>query len=120
MMNIKKIGSDFERRVCELLKDAGCWVHFIAPDARGAQPFDVIAVRHGIAYAVECKTLTANAKYFPITRLEYNQRMAFDRWLACRNSMPLIFVLYGDKIVIVRYDELKKWGKVAMPNEDKG
>ena len=38
-MNNKKKGTAFEKEMCDLLAIKGYWVHFIAPDARGAQPF---------------------------------------------------------------------------------
>lgn len=113
-MNNKKIGSEFERKVCEILKSLGCWVHFMTPDARGAQPFDIIAVRNGIAYAIECKTLASNQKFFPITRLEDNQIMAFEKWIECGNSMPFIFVSHNGVIRPIRYDELKEKKKVRV------
>lgn len=114
IMNNKQIGTAFERRICELLKNHGYWVHFIAPDSRGSQPFDIIAVKDGMAAAIECKTLDATKKYFSIDRLEENQRMAFDYWLACGNLMPLIYVEYGEEIKIVEWSDLKEKGKVEM------
>lgn len=113
-MNNKKLGSEFERKVCDILKSAGYWVHFMTPDERGAQPFDVIAVRDGIAYAIECKTLASNQKYFPITRLEDNQIMAFEKWLECGNSMPIVLVSHKGVITPIRYDELKEKKKVRV------
>ena len=54
-MNNKKIGSDFEKEVCKMLQDMGYWVHFITPDMRGAQPFDIIAAKNNRPYAIDCK-----------------------------------------------------------------
>lgn len=113
-MNNKKLGTAFERRVCEMLKSEGYWVHFIAPDSRGAQPFDIIAVKDGIAVAIECKTLDVSKKVFDISRLEDNQIMAFEYWRLCGNAMPVIFIEYGDNIKIVDWRELKEKGKVKM------
>ena len=104
-MNNKKLGTAFEREVCELLAQRGYWVHFIVPDARGAQPFDIIAVKDGKAYAIDCKTSVLGR--FSSTRLEDNQISAFDRWLACGNSMPYIFVKHNSKVYAVPYSELK-------------
>ena len=113
-MSNKQIGTAFERRVCELLKSKGYWVHFLAPDSRGSQPFDIIAVKDGIAAAIECKTLNAEDTYFYASRLEENQRLAFDYWLKCGNSMPLIYVEHGDEIKVIRWDQLRKAEKVRM------
>ena len=95
-MNNKKIGAEFEKQMIDILSKQGYWVHFISPDHRGAQPFDIIAVKDGMAMALDCKT-SVN-RYFHIRRLEVNQLMAFDKWLACGNATPFIAVLHKDKI----------------------
>lgn len=111
-MNNKKIGTAFEREVCELLKDCGYWVHFISPDNRGAQPFDIIAAKDGVAIAIDCKTCVANN--FGLGRLEDNQIMAFEWWLKCGNTMPLVYVKHEGKITIIRYDVLKEKGSIKL------
>lgn len=111
-MNNKKLGSDFEKELCQLLAEEGWWVHFISPNESGAQPFDIIAVKDGIALAGDCKTSVNNI--FRINRLEENQKMAFDKWLACGNTMPYIFVKYKNWICAVPYAELKTKEKVNL------
>ena len=116
MTNVKKIGTAFEREVVELLSKPpfDAWVKFIPPDERGAQPFDIIAVKNGIAYAIECKTLDARRRYFGIEMLEDNQISAFNYWVAKGNTDPLIFVRTGDQIKVVTYSYLLKHMKVDM------
>ena len=90
-MNNKKIGSDFERETCETLNRMGFWVHFITPDsATGKQPFDVIAVKDGKAYAIDCKT--CEDRYFRIGRTEDNQLLAFGKWARCGNANAFFLV----------------------------
>ena len=113
-MNNKKLGTAFEREVCEMLKKEGYWVHFIAPDNRGAQPFDIIAVKDGIAAAIECKTLDEKQKYFSIDRIEENQRMAFDLWVKCGNLEPQIFIEHGEDVIVIGWFELQARGKVEL------
>lgn len=113
-MNNKKLGTRFEREVVEYVSGSGAWVHFLTPDERGAQPFDIIAVRDNVAIAIECKTLTESKRYFSIDRLEPNQIMAFEKWMSCGNDSPLIFIEYGDKIRVITYKELKEKGKIDM------
>lgn len=113
-MNNKKLGTAFEREICEKLAKKGYWVHFITPDSRGAQPFDIIAVKDGFAQAIECKTLSADKRYFPLSRLEENQKLAFKKWLDCGNCEPIIAVKHGDNIVVVKYSELLEKGKVDV------
>ena len=115
MRNIKQIGNDFEKEVCAMLAQNGYWVHFIVPDARGAQPFDIIAVKDGKPLAIDCKTCVANT--FNISRLEDNQVTAFEFWLACGNPEPYIFVKHEDRVYEIPYSVLKKNGKVKL--EDK-
>lgn len=111
-MNNKRLGTEFEREVCAWYADHGYWVHFIAPDARGAQPFDIIAVRNGEAFAIDCKTSIKNR--FPFSRLEDNQKLAFEKWRACGNNEPLIAVKYQGTIYMIEYDYLKNRGVVDL------
>ena len=115
-MNNKKLGTAFEREVVDYIAGTGAWVHFITPDERGAQPFDIIAVRNNVGIAIECKTLAGNKRYFSIDRLEPNQIMAFEKWLACGNETPLIFVKWGEAIKVIPYSELKAKKKIDMEN----
>ena len=114
-MNNKKRGSEFEKRICEWLASRGYWVHFIVPDARGAQPFDIIAVKDGRALALDCKTCVADA--FNINRLEDNQVMAFERWLRCGNKMPYIAVYHAHELYMIPYDQLKKYKSIRLGRE---
>lgn len=111
-MNNKKLGTEFERAIVDLLSKQGYWVHFITPDARGAQPFDIIAVKDCCAVAIDCKT--CKDKYFRIGRLEENQIMAFEKWLACGNTDPYIVVEHNEVIHFVNYRELKEKGKINL------
>lgn len=114
-MNNKKWGTQWEKEFCKLLAAQGFWAHFITPDERGAQPFDVIAVKAGEAYAYDCKTCAAD--WFSIDRLEDNQVMAFEKWIRCGNNNPNIAVLHNDKIYLVSYARLKAFGRIKL-NDD--
>lgn len=110
-MNNKRIGQEFEKKVCAFLQQAGYWVHFITPDVRGAQPFDILAVKDGKALAIECKTLSVNKKFFSMSRLEDNQIMAFNKWIENGNETPQIWVLHGDIIKVIKYQTIGIEGK---------
>ena len=107
MESNKRIGSRFERQVCDKLAKDGWWVHFLAPGANGAQPFDVIAMRGKRVLALDCKT--CRSKYFSYDRIETNQRMAFDM-LRARVSDDVIscgfVILHNDKIVFLPYAKI--------------
>jgi len=111
-MNNKSIGTEFENEMCEIVAKEGYWVHFIVPDARGAQPFDLIAVKDGNALAIDCKTCVA--KTFNISRLEDNQILAFDRWLACGNKMPFVAVKHSEFIYLIEYSKLKSQKSIKL------
>ena len=104
-MNNKKIGTEFECEFVQMLANRGYWVHFINPDRTGSQPFDVIAVKNGRAYAFDCKT--CSTKRFSIDRLEDNQVLAFEKWISCGNTQPMIAIKYRNQVKIVYYSDLK-------------
>lgn len=111
-MNNKQIGTAFEKEMCEILTQLGYWVHFIAPDARGAQPFDIIAVKDGRATAMDCKTCVA--KSFSIGRLECNQVFAFELWLKRNNGTPYIMAKHDDKIYQIPYTHLRQETSIRL------
>ena len=111
-MNNKQKGMRFERRMQEVFTKAGWWVHFISPDHRGAQPFDMIVVRNGDARVFDCKT--CDSHIFSIDRLEDNQVLAFERWIRCGNSVPYIVVEHDSKVYFVSYDKLKAEKRVDL------
>ena len=111
-INNKQIGTEFEQEVVEKLSKAGYWAHFISPDNRGAQPFDVIAVKNGIAVVGDCKT--CKAKTFSISRLEDNQIMAFQKWESCGNKPPFIFVKHSEKIYVIPWRKVFEKGRVKI------
>lgn len=115
-MNNKILGTAFENRMCDELADAGYWVHFITPDKRGSQPFDIIAVKDNVPVAIDCKTSVK--KIFPITRLEDNQRLAFDKWVRCGNQFATVAVEYKDQIFWIPYITLKEVKKINLEDSD--
>lgn len=110
----KKIGTAFENTMVGILKAGGCWVHFLNPDARGAQPFDILAVKNGKCLAVECKTLREDANNFPMSRIEENQVYAMNRWISCGNASPHIAILHKDDVYLVPYMLVRDRKRVNM------
>ena len=51
----KKLGNNFENELVSWLAAKGCWVHKLAPNRAGAQPFDIIAAKSCWAWAIDCK-----------------------------------------------------------------
>lgn len=104
MTNVKKIGDKFEQEFCEILANAGYWCHLIVPNRAGAQPFDVIAARNGIAYAFDCKTCVSNR--FSVGRIEENQKCAFELWQTYRNPEPFFAVKHNDVVYMIPWSDL--------------
>lgn len=115
-MNNKQRGNRFEKKMCEILSRDGWWVHFISPDARGSQPFDIIAVRDGVPAAIDCKTCESHI--FRLSRLEDNQVNAFAKWLACGNDLAYLAVLYNDNVYMIYYKNLCRNGSVDLHKMD--
>lgn len=111
-MNNKKLGTQFEQEFCELLKQMGYWVHFISPDRTGSQPFDIIAVRNNKPYAFDCKTCESDK--FNISRLEDNQIMAFEKWVRCGNTDPIIAIKWRGMVKFCPYNLLKTFKSIRL------
>ena len=83
-MNNKKSGNQFEAELCETLAVFGFWCHNIAQNSAG-QPADVIAVRDGKGYLIDCKVCSTD-KGFDLNRIEENQDLAMTLWNECGNG----------------------------------
>lgn len=96
MKSNKKLGSDFEQEVCQLLAEQGYWAHNFANRANG-QPVDIIAARMGRAMIIDAKVCSQG--FFEIRRLEENQILAMRRWFACGNADAYLFFLLPDESI---------------------
>lgn len=114
-MNNKQKGTAFERAMQEVYSQGGWWVHFISPDARGSQPFDIIAAKNGKVEVFDCKTCQSNI--FKIERLEDNQILAFEKWIRCGNSTPFVAVEHDNKVFFIDYLRLKQEKKINLDEE---
>lgn len=83
-MSNKKIGNNFESELSEILFAYGFWVHPLSQNSAG-QPADVIAVRNGKAYLIDCKVCSTD-KGFDLNRIEENQDLAMSLWNECGNG----------------------------------
>jgi Holliday junction resolvase len=83
-MSNKKLGNSFEAELCEILSAYGFWCHNLAQNAAG-QPADVIAVKNGKAYLIDCKVCSTD-KGFALNRMEENQDLAMELWNECGNG----------------------------------
>ena len=93
-MTNKKLGNSFEAEFCEVLAGSGYWVHNLAQNQAG-QPADVIAVKDGKAYLIDCK-VCSTAAGFKFSRIEDNQELSMQLWETCGNGTGWFALkLYG-------------------------
>ena len=79
-------GTRFEMEFCRKLSEAGFWVHRFSQNHGGQQPADVIAMKAGGTYLIDCKV--CHDSRFRFSRMEANQRGAMDKWLRCGGTNP--------------------------------
>ena len=114
----KKLGNDFEQELCQILADAGYWVHNFA-NRKNGQPADIIAVKNCGAYLIDAKVCTLGI--FTFRRIEENQRYAMDAWILSGNIDPYFAVKCKDEIYMVSYvtiKDLERRGKKQLNFED--
>ena len=114
----KKIGNDFEQELCEVLADAGFWVHNFA-NRKNGQPADIIAVKNHRAFLIDAKVCTY--ELFPFKRIEDNQQLAMDMWQECGNTTPYFALKARNEVYMVAYTtvmDLIRKGKKQLNFED--
>ena len=88
-------GREFEKYVVDWLNDKGFWVHRMAESNTGSQPFDIIALKGNKVCAFDCKVISTKRPYFPFSRVEENQILAFEKLIKCYNgSLKVGFIIY--------------------------
>ena len=102
-MSNKKIGNDFENEFCEILSENGFWVHNFAQNQAG-QPADVIAVRDGGSFLIDCKVCITGR--FQLNRIEENQQLAMKHWVDMGNEEAWFALKIENSIVMMRYSDL--------------
>lgn len=107
-MSNKKIGNHFESELCEILSMYGFWAHQLSQNAAG-QPADVLAVRNGQAYLIDCKVCSTD-KGFALNRMEENQDLAMNLWHECGNGQGWFAVkLPTDDIIMLPHFCIKAY-----------
>lgn len=109
MISNKKIGSKFEKDFANFLASKNYWVHFIEGAAHiGSQPCDIIAIKRDFPELYDCKTLNNKSGLFPISRIEENQRLAYERIRECRNPETIfsLAILWNNNLYYVDFDDI--------------
>ena len=100
----KIIGNTFESKFCQLLSKHGFWVHNLAQKASG-QPADVIAVKNGKAYLIDCKVCSKGK--FVLKRVEENQDLSMNLWTDCDNGYGWFALLINQNIYMLSHFMIK-------------
>lgn len=108
----KKLGNDFEAELCSILFEHGFWVHNMAQNASG-QPADIIAVRNGRAYLIDCKVCSGGK--FDLRRVEENQESAMELWKDRGNGVGW-FALKLDEQVFMLSHHIVRFLKACQPS----
>ena len=88
-------GREFEKYMVDWLNEKGFWVHRMAESNTGSQPFDIIALKKYGVFALDCKVISTKRPYFPFSRVEENQKLAFDKLIKCyKNNLTVGFMIY--------------------------
>lgn len=85
-------------------------MHGIA-SKRNGQPADMIAVKNGRPYLIDCKVCKNDV--FPLNRIELNQHLAAERWRECGNGEYWFAVKTSEGIFIISYTNLARYGKAG-------
>lgn len=113
MGNQKKIGNNYEKKLCELLYTKGYWCHLFEYSKNG-QPCDVIAIKGDVSMLIDVKHCCKDL--FTFDRIEPNQRTCFNYAMNICKIKRLGFVIY------FKSEEKFKWlnFKVLKTLEEKG
>lgn len=110
MKSNKKSGNDFEETFAQTLADNGYWVHGIMGNKNG-QPADIIAVKDGRPYLIDCKVCVNDM--FTLRRIELNQHLTAKRWRECGNGEYWFALKTTEGVYIMSYTNMVRYGKAG-------
>jgi len=105
-MNNNQLGREFEIELSRMLFDRHYWVHRLNANKSG-QPADIIAVRNGKAWLIDCKHCVGPV--FRLDRVEPNQQSAMDLWELSGNGQGWFALRFdGEGIYMVPHISVKQ------------
>lgn len=103
-MSNKKIGSTWEKECLDILGKNGFFATKLQERSEGA-PFDIIASKDNIFYAIESKEIQNNSKFLT-RRIEPNQRASYKRLCDVKSKNYFFFFKCPDGIFIIHADDV--------------
>lgn len=80
----KKLGNDWEKECLYILGENNFFATKLQEKSMGA-PFDLVATKNNIFYAIECKEILKGSK-FDFNRIESNQKTSYQRLLKVKSN----------------------------------
>lgn len=105
-MSNKAAGTKFEKEFAEILAKHWFWVH-IFQDNKNGQPCDVIAVKNGDAYLIDCKDCQSDV--FALSRIEENQMNSMTLFSMMGNKVGMFAIRFPDgQVYLLPYTKIQK------------
>lgn len=104
-MNNKQIGNQTEKQFAQYMYQQGWWVHLLSYNQNG-QPFDAVMTRGNVTWFLDIKNLEDT--YFPLSRIEPNQRTAFDMLLDKGTDTCGLAVHIENEFYLLPYKKIKQ------------
>ena len=98
-------GAEFETTFTKWLFEKGFWALNIPRNKFGAQPFDIIAIKGNVVWAIDCKV--CGEKRLDMRRVEPNQYTAFELMQERTKARCSFVCLHENVIYEIQFDDVK-------------
>lgn len=98
-------GQEFETAFTKWLFDKGFWALNVPRNKFGAQPFDIIAIKGNVVWAIDCKVCAE--KRLDLRRVEPNQYTAFEVMQERTKARCSFVCLNEETIYEIMFDVVK-------------
>jgi len=113
----KKIGNQVEKEFAQFMYQQGWWIHILAYNQNG-QPFDAVMTRGNITWFLDVKNETDD--YFPLSRIEPNQRDAFEMLLSKKtDTCGLAIKMPDGNFYLLPYKKIKQLEFIGVSKVNK-
>jgi hypothetical protein len=116
-----KNGNKAEKEFAEYMHGKKYWVHIMARDGRGNQPFDAIAIKNNMPWMVDVKNVESG-EVFALNRVEPNQIGAFKVLMATGNTNCGFAIRFGLSgfyfLMFVDYLKLIEEGRTVVTKKE--
>lgn len=110
-------GKNFEKQLCKHFSERGYYVLYMEKSTAGAQPCDIVIIKHNIATLIEAKNLDNQTGIFTLSRIEQNQRLAFKKFKSCENTNFILAINWNGGVYLIDFDLLQFYDK-SIPLKD--